>query len=184
MKYIIIAVGIVLIVVAIFLIRSWNNFVVLRNRVKDQHSQIDVQLKRRYDLIPNIVEATKGYAEFEKSTLEAVVAARNQAVSSKSLDEEMSANGQLTQKLHHLFAVSESYPELKASENFMALQKELAETEDKIAKARQFYNDIILKYNNAIQMFPANVAAKIFGFKAFEYLEAGEEERERISISV
>jgi LemA protein len=172
---------VILILVAIIKLR--NDFVVLRNRVKDQAAQIDVQLKRRYDLIPNIVSVVKGQAGFEKSTLEAVVHARGLAAQSKSLPEALKTNDSLTGALHRLFAVAESYPELKANDGFLKLQSELSETENKIAYARQFYNDTVLKYNNAIQMFPASIVASICGFseQAFLAIDAGEQENVQIN---
>jgi len=181
-----IVVGVIVLVVLLllgYIIKKRNNFVVMRNRIKDQQAQIDVQLKRRYDLIPNLIETAKGYACFEKSTLEAVAKARATALGAKSLDESMAANEQLTGMLHRILAVGESYPELKANSNFMQLQNELSATEDKIAKARQFFNDTVLKYNNAIQVFPASMVAGMCGFKEYQFLEAAESERESIKIS-
>jgi LemA protein len=174
-KYIVIG-GAVLIVAVIFLviIKTRNGFVVLQNRVKNQLAQIDVQLKRRYDLIPNLLETAKGYANFERSTLEAVVKARQSAMAA--------ANGKLQAALRRLFAVSEAYPELKANANFMQLQSELSDTENKIALSRQFYNDTVLKYNNAIQMFPASFIAGLCGFHPMSFWNAEEEARERITI--
>lgn len=127
-------------------------------------AQIDVQLKRRYDLIPNLLETAKGYANFERSTLEAVVKARQSAMAAADFDQAAAANGKLQAALRRLFAVSEAYPELKANANFMQLQSELSDTENKIALSRQFYNDTVLKYNNAIQMFPASFIAGLSVF--------------------
>lgn len=172
----------IVLLILIYLIKSRNHFVVLKNRVKDQESQIVVQLKRRYDLIPNLVETAKGYAGFEKSTLEAVTAARTNAVNAKNLNEEIAANDEMTHVLSRLIAVSEAYPELKSNQNFMQLQQELSATENKIAMARQFYNDTVLKYNNAIQMFPANIVAALFGYHACEYLNAEEKEKQTIKL--
>lgn len=183
MTKILVVVIIIAILVFAYLISAYNKFVVQKNRVEDQRAQIDVQLKRRYDLIPNLVETAKAYAGFEKSTLEAVTQARVSAVNAKDLNDEMAANAKLTSALQRFIAVSESYPELKANTNFMQLQKELSATEDKIAKARQFYNDTVLKYNNSIQMFPANIAAGIFGYKKQAFLEAADSEREAVKIS-
>lgn len=171
MKTALIIIAIVLIIFVTFLIKSYNSFVVLKNRVKDQEAQINVQLKRRYDLIPNLIETAKGYASFEKSTLDAVVSARAKATAATTLSESMAANSELSRSVSQLFAVSESYPDLKASQNFLQLQGELSETENKIAKSRQFFNDTILKYNNAIQVFPANIAASMLGHKPMSYLE-------------
>ena len=150
----------------------------LRNLVKDQWAQIDVLLKRRADLIPNLVETVKGYASHEKDTLEAVINARNKAVSATTPEEEMKANGELTGALNRLFALTESYPDLKANTNFMDLQNNLKETEDKISYARQFYNDAVLKYKNKLEMFPSNIVAGLFHFKPEAFFEATEAEKE------
>ena len=137
----IIAIIVVIVLILLFFISTYNSLVSLRNKVKDGWAQIDVQLKRRFDLIPNLVETVKGYAKHEKETLEGVVKARNTFLSAKTPEEEMKASGELTGALNKLFALAESYPELKANENFISLQKSLEETEDKISYARQFYND-------------------------------------------
>lgn len=180
---ILIVTAIIVLIVLFYFIRTYNRFVVLRNRVKDQQAQIDVQLKRRYDLIPNLVETVKGCAGFEKSTLEAVTAARAGAAKAQDFAETVAANDTLTSALHRLLAVSESYPDLKSSSNFMHLQNELSETEDRISKARQFYNDTVLKYNNAIQTFPANLIAGITGHRESTYLQAAENERDAVKVS-
>ncbi len=182
-KYIVIGI-IMLVVLAILIaaVKTRNQFVVLRNRVKNQLAQIDVQLKRRYDLIPNLLETAKGYAGFERSTLEAVVKARTSAMAASDFSNLVSANEKLSATLRQLMAVSEAYPELKSNSNFMQLQNELAETENKIALSRQFYNDTVLKYNNAIEMFPASLIAGLCGFRAMAFWEAEESERAGISI--
>lgn len=169
---------IVVVLLIIYVISTYNGLVRLRNNVKDQWSQIDVLLKRRADLIPNLVETVKGYAKHENETLEAVISARNKAVSATTTEEEIKANGELTNALSRLFAVAESYPDLKANTNFMDLQSNLRETEDKIAYARQFYNDAVLKYKNKLEMFPSNIVASIFGFKPEAFFEATEQEKE------
>ncbi len=174
------AVVLVVIILLVWIIKSRNSFVVLKNRVKDQKAQIDVQLKRRYDLIPNMVETAKAYSGFERSTLEAVVKARARAVDAGGTSAEFAENDRLTEALHRFIAVSESYPELRSSQHFLQLQQELSTTENKIASSRQFFNDTVMKYNNAIQMFPANIVAGICGFKPYEYLEAAQSERESI----
>ena len=155
----------------------YNNLVELRNRVKNSYAQIDVQLKRRNDLIPNLVETVKGYAAHEKGVLEEVTKARTGVMNASGVEEVSEANNQLTGALKTLFAVAENYPELKANSNFQQLQGELSETEDKIAYARQFYNDVVLKYNNACQTFPSNLLARLFGFKEEVYFEAPAEEK-------
>jgi LemA protein len=169
---------IVIAVLALIAISLYNGLVVKRNRVKNSWSQIDVQLKRRFDLIPNLVETVKGYAAHEKETLEAVVSARTKYLSAKTPEDMMNANGQLSQVLGRLFALSESYPDLKANENFAHLQQELSKTEDKISYARQFYNDVVLTYNNAVQMFPTSIVASMFGFMEEPFFKTAEGERD------
>ena len=153
----------VIILVAIIIV-MYNNLVKLRNSVDNAWSQVEVQLQRRLDLIPNLVETVKGYAEHESSTLQAVTDARSACMSARTPEEKMAADNALTQTLKSLFAVSEGYPNLMASQNFIQLQNELSETEDKISYMRQSFNDTVMKYNNAIQTFPGNVFAGPFGF--------------------
>ena len=167
----------------IWLFTTYNGLVALRNIVKNAWSQIDIQLKRRYDLIPNLVEAVKGYAKHESGTFEKVTQARSacmQASASGNVGELAKQEGFLTQALKSLFAVVEAYPELKANQNFLALQEELTTTENKISFARQFYNDNVMGFNNKIQMFPSNIVAGVFGFKASEFfnIDATPEERQ------
>ena len=172
---------IVLVLFVIFIvytfIHMYNNLVGLRNRVKNSYSQIDVQLKRRNDLIPNLVETVKGYAAHEKGVLEEVTKARTGVMNATGVEETSQADNQLTGALKTLFAVAENYPDLKANSNFQELQAELTETEDKISYARQFYNDVVLKYNNTCQQFPSSILAKIFGFKPEDFFEAPAEEK-------
>ena len=168
---------VVVVLLAMFVVSNYNVLVKLRNNVKDQWAQIEVLLKRRADLIPNLVETVKGYTKHEKDTLEAVINARNKAVSATTPEEEMKANGELSGALNRLFALTESYPDLKANTNFMDLQANLKDTEDKISYARQFYNDAVLKYKNKLEMFPSNLVAMIFGFKPEAFFEASEEDR-------
>ena len=172
---------IVLVIVIIFLVvtvvHMYNNLVGLRNRVKNSYAQIDVQLKRRNDLIPNLVETVKGYAAHEKGVLEEVTKARTGVMNANSIEETSAADNQLTSALKTLFAVAENYPDLKANSNFQQLQTELSDTEDKISYARQFYNDVVLKYNNACQQFPSSMLAKLFGFKEESFFEAPESEK-------
>ena len=171
---------IVLVIIVIFLIVTvihlYNNLVNLRNRVKNSYSQIEVQLKRRNDLIPNLVETVKGYAGHEKEVFENVTKARANVINASNIDETSAANDQLTGALKSLFAVAENYPELKANSNFQQLQSELTETEDKISYARQFYNDVVLKYNNACEQFPSSIFAKMFNFHEAEFFQAPESE--------
>ncbi len=173
---------IVVILIALYVISVYNGLVSLRNKVEDQSSQIDVELKRRFDLIPNLVETVKGYTKHEKETLENVIKARNTYISADSLGEQLKADGELTQAISKLFALTESYPDLKANENFNNLQSELSEIEQKIVYARQFYNDAVLKLNNKIEMFPSNIIASMFNFKKKEFFEAQKEERENVKV--
>ena len=156
---------IVICVIVLILVLLYNSLVGKRNKVRNSWSQIDVQLKRRFDLIPNLVEIVKGYANHERSTFEAVTSARTNYLSSGTPGDMMKANGELTQVLGKLFAVAEAYPELKANTNFLELQGELSKTEDKISYARQFYNDVAMDYNNSVQMFPSSLIASMFSFK-------------------
>lgn len=156
---------IILVVVIAFVITTYNSLVQLRNKVKNAFAQIDAQLQRRFDLIPNLVETVKGYAGHEKEVLENVAASRSGYMNASSNEQKMEMGNQLTSTLKTLFAVAENYPELKANTNFMSLQEELSETEDKVVYARQFYNDAVTIYNNKLQMFPSNIVAGIFGFK-------------------
>jgi LemA protein len=171
---------IVLLVLALVLI--YNRLVRLRNRIEAAWSQIDVQLKRRYDLIPNLLETVKGYAAHERETLEAVIKARQQAVDARGIEEQAKAENFLTQTLRSLFAVAEAYPQLQANENFMALQEELTGTEGRIAFARQFYNEQVLAYDNAIEVFPTNVVAGAFSFRPRGYFEAETASREPVRV--
>ncbi len=173
---------IVLVLIILWAISVYNSLVALRNRVKDQWAQIDVQLKRRFDLIPNLVETVKGYTKHESETLEAVIKARNTYVSATVPEEQMKADGELTQAISKLFALTESYPELKANTNFQALQQELTETESKIAAARQFYNDTVMVYNNKVSMVPSNIIASLFKFNKETFFEANETERQNVQV--
>ena len=170
---------VVLVVLAVIVfIVQYNGLVRLRNRIDNAWSQIDVQLQRRHDLIPNLVETVKGYASHEKETLERVVQARNQALQAQGPAAQGQAENVLTGALRQLFALSEAYPDLKANQNFLNLQEELTSTEDRVAYARQFYNDSVLKYNNKIQAIPSNVIAGMFNFNEREYFEGEEGSRE------
>jgi len=160
-----IVLAIVFVVVIGFMITTYNDMVRLRNKVKNSFAQIDTQLQRRFDLIPNLVETVKGFAAHEKELLEKVTASRSGYMSAGTPEEKLAMNTQLTSGLRTLFAVTENYPELKANSQFLELQEELSETEDKVAFARQFYNDSVTMYNNKLQMFPGNVVAGMFGFR-------------------
>jgi LemA protein len=168
---------IILGVLVLYFILGYNSLVVLKNRAKNAWAQIDVQLKRRIDLIPNLVETVKGYAKHEKQTLQSITEARNMLNKAQTIKEKAKANSALESTLKTLFAVVENYPKLKANENFMMLQEELAGTENKIAYSRQFYNDAVMMLNTRIETFPTNIIAKIFGFKKAELFEITEEER-------
>jgi LemA protein len=183
-----IVVGVIVVILAIVLWVLYNGLVRLRNQVKNAWAQIDVQLKRRYDLVPNLVETVKGYMKHERETLEAVTKARNlaQQVSSAGAGERAKAEGELSSALSRLLAVVERYPDLKANQNFLALQEELTSTENKISFSRQYYNDSVLRYNNQTQMVPSNIVAGMFGFKADEFFEvtlAAEREAPKVSFT-
>lgn len=167
---------IVVIVFFIFAVTIYNRLVNLRNRCDNSWAQVDVQLRRRYDLIPNLVETVKGYAKHEREVFEKVTEARSKAINAGTVKEQGQAENMLTGALKSLFAVVENYPELKANQNFLMLQEELAGTEGKIAYARQFYNDTIMKFNVKQQVFPSNIIANMFNFKENEYFEIEEPE--------
>jgi LemA protein len=169
--------GVIVVLLVLFLILMYNRLVGLRNKVENAWAQIDVQLKRRYDLIPNLVETVRGYAAHERQTLEAVTQARANALNAQGAVAQAEAENMLTGALKSLFAVAEAYPDLKANQNFAALQDELATTENRIAYSRQYYNDAVQTYNTAIQTVPANFVAGTFGFRDREYFTAPEEER-------
>jgi LemA protein len=174
---------IILAVILIFFWTSYNSLVTRKNRVKNAWSQIDVQLKRRYDLIPNLVETVKGYAAHERELFEKVTQARASAMSAKTVADTAQANNALSETLKTLFAVAENYPNLKANENFMRLQEELAATENKIAFARQFYNDEAMSYKITIERFPTNIIAGIFRFIPEDFFHIPEGEKEPVKVS-
>lgn len=176
---------VVLVLIAVLIlavIGIFNRLVILRNRCRNAWHQIDVQLKRRYDLIPNLIETVKGYASHERELFEKVTEARAKAIQAQGVKEQAEAENFLSSTLKTLFAVAENYPELKANQNFMMLQEELAGTESKIAYARQFYNDCVMTYDNALQVFPSNIFASIFGFQPAEYFEIEEGEKEAVKV--
>ncbi len=184
----VIAVIVVVVLLLLFIGMTYNSLVRLRNQVKNAWAQIDVQLKRRHDLIPNLVETVKGYAAHERGTFESVTNASNLAQSAigKGVGAQSKAEGELSGALSRLLAVAENYPDLKANQNFLALQEELTSTENKISFSRQFYNDSVLGYNNKIQMFPSNMVAGVTGFKADEFFEVeapAEREVPKVSFS-
>ncbi|MEI6157280.1 MAG: LemA family protein [Atribacterota bacterium] len=175
-------IAVVLIIVAFYLISLYNRLVVLKNKVDNSWAQVEVQLKRRYDLIPILVETVKGYAAHEKDVFENVARARQMAIQAQGPTEKGQAENQLTQALRQLFAVVEAYPLLRANENFTQLQGELSETENKIAYARQFYNDTVFMYNSSIEKFPANIFANMFGYQRRNLFEVQGEEREAVKV--
>lgn len=174
-------IGIVVLVVIIFF-SYFNRFAVLGNRIDNSLGQIDVQLKRRADLIPNLVESVKGYMKHEKAAIKAVTDARKALVSAEGMEKKIKANNQLQSALKTIFALAENYPNLKANENFLELQRELTTTEDKIAYSRQYYNDSILAYNDLCKTFPGTIFASIFGKKPREYLQIAESERKAVKV--
>ena len=167
-----IIIGAIVLIVVLFFWLGYNSLVKNRNRVDNAWSQIDVQLKRRHDLIPNLVEAVKGYAAHERGTFEEVTAARANAINAQGPEQTAAAENQLTGALKSLFAVAEAYPDLKANQNFLQLQEELTATEDKVAYARQFYNDSVLTYNTKIQQFPTVILAGMFNFDKRDFFDA------------
>ena len=173
----------VLFVIVLWVIFAYNSFVSLRNRTKEAWSDIDVQLKRRYNLVPNLVETVKGYASHERELFEKVTEARAKALGAKTVKEQSQAENALSQTLKSLFAVAENYPQLKASQNFLELQKELTDTEDKIQAARRFYNGNVRDLNIKIESFPAKVVAALFSFKKMDLFEIEQaEQREPVSV--
>ena len=173
---------ILVIVVIGYVVITYNGLVSMRNRIENAWAQIDVQLKRRYDLIPNLVETVKGYASHERETLEAVVRARNMAMSAQGPQDQAAAENMITGALKSVFALSEAYPDLKANQNFLNLQEELTGTEGRIAYARQFYNDSVYRYNTKIQSVPSNLIANQFSFDEREYFEVDEGSRDNIQV--
>ncbi len=173
---------IVLAILAGWLIMIYNGLIKMRNRVDEAWSDIDVQLKRRYDLIPNLINTVKGYAAHEKEVFEKVTEARTRAMGAKDAGEQAKAENMLSDTLKSLFAVAENYPDLKANENFLELQRELTDTEDKIQAARRFYNGNVRDFNTKIQIFPNNLIVGILKFKPYEFFEAEGEEKENIKV--
>lgn len=174
--------AVILIVIVLFVIITYNDLVRLKNKVKNSLAQIDTQLQRRFDLIPNLAETVKGFAAHEKELLENVTASRNGYMSASSNEEKLAMNNQLTAGLSALYAVAENYPELKADVNFLKLQDELSETEDKVAFSRQFYNDAVTIYNNKLQMFPSNLVAGVFGFKEEALFDSDDKAEEVVKV--
>jgi LemA protein len=174
---------VVLVILVLFVILLYNGLVRLKNQVKNAWAQIDVQLKRRNDLIPNLVETVKGYMKHEKTTLENITKARSAILSAETVEEKAKASNMLSQTLKSLFAVSENYPDLKASQNFLQLQEEITGTENKISYSRQHYNDIVMLFNTKIEVFPNNIFAGMLNYKQEQMFEATEEERKNVKVS-
>ncbi len=177
-----IVIAVVAVLIVLYVLGLYNGLITARNRVKESWSGIDVQLKRRSDLIPNLVEAVKGYAAHEKEVFENVTKARSALLGAGNAKEAAVADNMLTGALKSLFAVAEAYPELKASDNFKELQEEISDTETKIAASRQFYNSNVLDFNTKIQVFPNSLLAGMFGFQPSEFFEAGEEDRKEVKV--
>lgn len=181
MSLAVIIIGVV-IIAGLYLIGTYNSFIILKTRIQEALSGIDVQLRRRADLIPNLVETVKGYTKHEKSLFETVTKARSALISAGSVKEKAEANNQLSAALKSIFAVAEAYPNLKANENFQDLQRQLEDTEDKIAYSLQFFNANVLDFNTKIQTFPSNIIADLFNFKEYEFFASNEEEKKKVDV--
>lgn len=181
MNFMFIGIGL-LVLLVLYLIATYNGLIVLKTRIQEALSGIDVQLKRRADLIPNLVETVKGYAKHEKEVFENVTKARSALMSAENVHEKADADNMLTGALKSLFAVAEAYPDLKANTNFQDLQRQLEDTEDKVAYSRQFYNTNVLDFNAKIQLFPTNLFAGLFGFSQFEFFKASEEDKKEVNV--
>lgn len=174
----------IIILIIIYAFALYNNFVKLNNKVKEAFSTMDVYLKKRWDLIPNIVETVKGYAKHEKDTLEEVVELRNSTYDKMSDDEKIKTNEQLSSSISKIMVLAEAYPDLKANENFKNLSKELSKVEDDIANSRKYYNGVVRIYNNNVEMFPSNIFARLFGYKSKSMFEASAKERENVKVEL
>lgn len=181
MIWLIISIIVVLLIIFV-VIGMYNNLVALKLKVDNAWATIDTQLKRRFDLIPNLLESVKGYMKYEENTLKEIIEARNSYSNAKSMEEKAAAESTLANNLKSLFALAEAYPDLKANESFLNLQDQLAETENKIAYSRQFYNDVVQMYNTAIMSFPQNIIAGMFKFTAKSFFEASAEEKENVKV--
>ena len=178
--YIVIA---VIVIIVLYALITYNNFIKLKNMVKEAFATMDVYLKKRWDLIPNIVETVKGYAKHEENTLKEVVELRNSSYDSMSDDEKVKANQRISKDINKIMLLAESYPDLKASTNFQDLSRELSKVEEDIANSRKYYNGAIEMFNNKVEMFPSNIFAKLFGYKPKEMFETDEQERENVKVS-
>ena len=174
----------IVLLISIYILLSYNGFIKLDNKVKEAFSTMDVYLKKRWDLIPNLVETVKGYAKHEKSTLEEVIKLRNDTYDNMTTEEKLKTNEELTSRIGKIMLLAEAYPELKASENFKELSKQLVKLEDEIAQSRKYYNAVVRLFNNKVEMFPSNLMAKLFGYKRKAMFAAKEEERENVKITM
>lgn len=179
--YLIILVAVLFLV---YILITFNDFIKLNNKVKEAFATMDVYLKKRWDLVPNLVETVKGYADHEKSTLEKVIELRNEVYDNLSDENKIKANEKMTESIRKIMFLSESYPELKASENFVNLSKELTKLEDEIAQSRKYYNAVVRMFNNKVEMFPSNIIAKISGYKSKLMFEATDEERKSVKVEL
>src|SRR5574344_1998037 len=177
-----IIIGVVILIILIFVFATYNNLIRLKNLVKEAFSTMDVYLKKRWDLIPNLVETVKGYAAHEKSTLEEVIRLRNSAYDSMDTNDKVKANKDLSAGISKLMMLAENYPDLKANENFRNLSNQLESLENDIASSRKYYNAVVKDLNNKVQMFPSNIIAKLFGFKSMDMFEVEEKERENVKV--
>ena len=184
MNYVFIIGGIILVICLVYYLVTYNNFVRLNNKVKESFATMDVYLKKRWDLIPNIVETVKGYAKHEKDTLKEVVAVRNGDYDKLSQEEKIKTNEQITRGVSRLMALAESYPDLKANENFLSLQEELSGIEDEIAQSRKYYNAVVREFNDKVEMIPSNLVAKTLGYKTKSMFEASDNERKNVKVEL
>ena len=173
---------ILIVIIVLYTLITYNNFIKLKNMVKEAFSTMDVYLKKRWDLIPNIVETVKGYAKHEENTLKEIVELRNNSYDSMTDDEKVQTNQRISKDIGQIMLLAESYPDLKASTNFQDLSRELSKVEEDIANARKYYNGVIEMFNNKVEMFPSNIFAKLFGYKTKEMFETDERERENIKV--
>ena len=174
----------VIALLVVYVLVTYNGFVRMKNRVDESFSTMDVYLKKRWDLIPNIVETVKGYAKYEKSTLSEIIKLRNSAYDNMSSDEKIKTNQQLSKGITKIMALAEQYPDLKANKNFKDLSTQLTKIEDEIVNSRKYYNGTVREFNDKVQMFPSNIVANIFGYKTKAMLEANEEERKNVKVSI
>ena len=183
MKIVLIVILVLVVIIALYVINTRNALVVLRNKVKDQLSQIDVQLKRRTDLIPNLINTVKGYMTHEQKVIDSITTARENLVNASTVEDKASASEELTKALNNLYVIVENYPDLKSNTNFINLQDELAGTENRIAVARKDYNDAVKEYNNLVKTFPNNLTASLFNFKEKSYFEVNNSDKEVPNVS-